>query len=119
MNLNDIKTKFDNCEFALRQSLVIYSMRKFRLIIVVATVIVAILLLRGKIPHEKFNSNKWKTANLNLEENWTLRWDMLNDLRNRYHLVGMTKTQIVDLLGSSGDTISHEFRYYLGYLKEA
>jgi outer membrane protein assembly factor BamE (lipoprotein component of BamABCDE complex) len=47
----------------------------------------------------------------------TLRWDMMNDLRNRYKLVGMTKRQIIDLLGNGGNLTSSEFRYYLGYSK--
>ena len=73
--------------------------------------------MRGKIPHEKFNSELWKTANLNAEENMTLRWDMMNDLRNKHKLVGMTKSEIIGLLGDPSDTASSEFRYYLGYSK--
>jgi outer membrane protein assembly factor BamE (lipoprotein component of BamABCDE complex) len=42
---------------------------------------------------------------------------MMNDLRNRHKLVGMTKRQIVDLLGNQGDTTVSEFYYYLGYSK--
>ena len=80
-------------------------------------VILTALMLRGKIHHEKFNSELWKTANLNLEKNMTLRWDMMNDLRNRYKLVGMTKKQIIDLLGNGGELASSEFSYYLGYSK--
>lgn len=74
-------------------------------------------MLRGKIPYKNFDPQVWKTANLNLEENISLRWDMMNDLRNRYPLVGMTKREIVDLLGSPPDTDGAEFRYYLGYSK--
>lgn len=90
----------------------------FRITIGIIVIIIAVLLLRGKIPHEKFKSNRWKTANLILEENWSLRWDMMNDLRNRYDLVGMNKTQIIELLGNPGDTSAKEFRYYLGYSKK-
>ena len=45
-------------------------------------VFASIFFLRGKISGEKFESQNWKTANMNSEENWSLRWDMMNDLRN-------------------------------------
>ena len=32
------------------------------------------------IQHEKFNSEKWKTSNLNSVENFDLRWSMINNL---------------------------------------
>jgi len=28
----------------------------------------------GLISHEKFDADKWKNSNLNLEEIWNLRW---------------------------------------------
>lgn len=92
-------------------------MKTLRIPLIIVAIIFSAFMLRGKIPHEKFNSEVWKTANLNREENMTLRWDMMNDLRNRYKLVGMTKKQIIDLLGNGGDLASSEFRYYLGYSK--
>lgn len=79
--------------------------------------ITAIFLLKGKIVHEKFNSQIWKTADLNKEENWSLRWDMMNDLRNKHKLVGMSKKDIIELLGKPNDSTKSEFRYYLGYSK--
>ena len=92
-------------------------MKKLRLPLFVAILILSAFLLWGRIPHEKFNSELWKTANLNSEENMSLRWDMMNDLRNKYKLVGMTKKGVINLLGNPGDTASSEFRYYLGYSK--
>lgn len=92
-------------------------MKKYILPILVVLIALTVFLLKGKITHEKFDSTLWKTANLNLEDNMTLRWDMLNDLRKKYKLVGMTKNEIIDLLGDPGDTASSEFRYYLGYSK--
>lgn len=41
----------------------------------------------GQISHTKFDSDKWKNSDLNTEENWDLRWEMMNDLRNKYELV--------------------------------
>lgn len=92
-------------------------MKKLRIPLIIVVIILTAFVLRGKIPHEKFNSEVWRTANLNLEENMTLRWDMMNDLRNKHKLVGMTKGEIIELLGDPGDTASSEFRYYLGYSK--
>lgn len=92
-------------------------MNKLRIPLLVLVVIMAAFFLKGRIVHEKFDSTIWKTANLNLEENWSLRWDMMNDLRNKYKLVGMTKREIIDLLGEGGEPSSLEFTYYLGYSK--
>jgi hypothetical protein len=73
--------------------------------------------LRGKISGEKFDSEKWKTSNLSSEENLSLRWDMMNSLRNNYNLVGMSKSEVIQLLGKPDKNFSDEFffRYYLGY----
>lgn len=80
-------------------------------------IITSIFFLRGKISGEKFESQKWKNANMNSEENWSLRWDMINDLRNDYLLIGMSKNEIIKLLGEPDNKseISSQFRYYLGY----
>ena len=69
----------------------------------------------GKISHEKFDSNKWKTSNLNDEENISLRWDMMNELRNNYQVIGKSKTEIINLLGKPDSEINNEISYFLGY----
>lgn len=69
----------------------------------------------GQISHEKFDSNKWQNSELNLEENWSLRWDMMNDLRNNYKLKEQTKKEIIQLLGKPENETKNEFYYYLGY----
>lgn len=71
----------------------------------------------GKVSHEKFNSENWKNSELNLEENWSLRWDMMNDLRNQYEIIGMNKTEVIKLLGNPESKTDTEFSYYLGYSK--
>ncbi len=73
--------------------------------------------LSGKFTHEKFDSEKWKYADLNSEENMSLRWDMMNSLRNNYDLIGKTKPEIVKLLGKSEGNVENEMTYYLGYSK--
>ena len=69
----------------------------------------------GQISHEKFDSDIWQNSNLNLEENWNLRWSMMNDLRNNYKLKGQTKKEIIELLGKPENETKNEFYYYLGY----
>jgi hypothetical protein len=80
-----------------------------------ATLLLCGISLRGKITHEKFDSAKWKNSDLNLEENWSLRWDMMNSLRNDYNLVGKTKNEIINLLGDSREKSKTEMVYGLGY----
>ena len=95
-------------------------MRKLNIItIAILAVIICGLGLRGKISGEKFDSTKWKTADLNSEANWSLRWDMMNSLRNDYELIGMSRSEVIKLLGKPDDNFSTEkdFRYYLGYSK--
>lgn len=69
--------------------------------------------LKGNITHEKFDSEKWK--------NWTeseadisMRWDMMNSLRNNYELKGKTKVEIIELLGKPSRGNNLTFTYDLG-----
>lgn len=91
-------------------------MKKINLIFLIAiAIIICGFGLRGKISGEKFDSKKWKTADLTLEDNASLRWDMMNSLRNNHDLIGMSKSEIITLLGNEGFTTGNTFRYYLGY----
>lgn len=73
------------------------------------------LAFSGKISGDKFDSEKWKNADLSLEENWSLRWDMVSSLRNNYNLVGMSKSDIINLLGIPTNEQGNSIRYSLGY----
>jgi len=87
-------------------------------IIAIGILLICGLFLRGKIPHEKFDSDKWKNSDLNSEENLSLRWDMMNSLRNNHDLVGMQKNEIISLLGKPDDSFSGKENwivYNLGY----
>lgn len=87
-------------------------------IIIIGILLISGVLLRGKIPHEKFDSDEWKNSDLNLEKNWSLRWDMMNSLRNNHDLVGMSKNEVIRLLGKPDDSSSEKenfMYYYLGY----
>lgn len=72
--------------------------------------------LKGRITHEEFNSDRWKNWK-NSEAEWSLRWDMMNSLRNNYELKGMTKDEIIELLGEPESLSQKEFSYYLGMAK--
>jgi len=47
----------------------------------------------------------------------SLRWDMMNSLRNNYELVGMTEVEIIELLGEPSHKSESIKSYYLGYSK--
>ena len=68
----------------------------------------------GQISHAKFDADKWKNSDLGAEENWDLRWKMMNDLRKNHELVGMKKAEIVKLLGKPDSEMNSEFSYNLG-----
>ncbi|MDY3530321.1 hypothetical protein PG593_11125 [Riemerella anatipestifer] len=68
----------------------------------------------GQISHVKFDSDKWKNSDFSTEENWALRWKMMNDLRNNHDLVGMNKTEIEKLLGKPDNESNNEYYYSLG-----
>ncbi len=72
--------------------------------------------LKGNITHEKFNSEKWKNWT-ETEEEWSLRWDMMNSLRNKHELTGKNKSEIIELLGEPDSKTESEFGYYLGMAK--
>lgn len=91
---------------------------KLKILIYSVTLTILIILffsLRGKISGEKFNSEKWKNADFKLEENWSIRWDMMNSLRNENELIGKTYDEIIRILGKPDDETENELYYNLGY----
>lgn len=85
-------------------------------ILTIGLIILIGVALKGRITHERFDSDKWKNWTES-ETEWSLRWDMMNSLRNNYKLKGMTKAQIIELLGKPESKSENEFGYYLGYSK--
>lgn len=79
--------------------------------------IIIALSLKGRITHEKFDADRWKNWTES-ETEWSLRWDMMNSLRNNYKLTGMTKDEIIDLLGEPESQTPTKFTYYLGMAKK-
>ncbi len=84
--------------------------------IMTLAVIGCLLFLRGKIAHERFDSDRWKEG-VHSEETSTLRWDMMNSLRMKHRLKGMSKSDIMELLGHPDGEWSGTFWYYLGFSK--
>ena len=72
--------------------------------------------LKGNITHERFDSEKWKNWTES-EAEWSLRWDMMNSLRNNHELKGKSKKEIIELLGKPDSETNSDFRYYLGMSK--
>lgn len=85
-------------------------------LIVVFLVMAAGYFLPGMVTYETFDSDRWKEWEES-ETEWSLRWDMMNSLRNNYYLVGMTKKEVVELLGEPDSPSNLHFSYYLGYSK--
>ncbi len=89
--------------------------KTYKILIALIIIISLSLFLKGKISGQKFDSEKWKYSNLNSEENWNLRWSMMNSLRNNYELKGKKKFEIISLLGKPDAEIRNEILYSLGY----
>lgn len=88
----------------------------FTLVFVICSIIFCFFFyFKGKLSGEKFDSNLWKTADLNAENNMSLRWDMMNSLRGNHNLIGKSKTEIINLLGQPSDVTNNVYYYYLGY----
>ena len=89
--------------------------KSYKILIALIVIISLSLFLKGRISGQKFDSEKWKYSNLNSEENWNLRWSMMNSLRNNYELKGKTKSEIISLLGKPDSEVRNEMSYSLGY----
>jgi hypothetical protein len=72
--------------------------------------------MKGALTHEPSESNKWKNW-VETEDTSSLRWDMMNDLRNDHELIGKSKLEIIELLGEADNHTRLVFRYNLGYSK--
>jgi len=103
------KTVVNNLRRTLRKILK-YGFLLFGVIILIG------FALKGNITHEQFDSEKWKNWTES-EEELSLRWDMMNSLRNNHELDGKTKTEIINLLGKPDSETNSDFRYYLGMSK--
>ncbi len=72
-------------------------------------------LLRGKIMFVKFDPKLWKNIDLRNEEHWSLRWEMMNSLKNDHKLVGKSYLEIEEMLGKPDGSFDDTIAYDLGY----
>ena len=61
----------------------------------------------------EFDSDKWKNWE-ETEETISMRWNMTHDLKNKYELIGMTKDDIISILGKPDYEGKNEISYFLG-----
>ncbi len=61
----------------------------------------------------EFDSYKWKNWN-ETESTMSLRWDMRHSLLDKHDLVGMSVSEVIELLGKPSRESSTELSYYLG-----
>ena len=88
---------------------------KFGFLIFGAIILIGFV-LKGNITHEQFDSKKWKNWTES-EDEWSLRWDMMNSLRNNHELKGKSKLEIIELLGVPESESESEFGCFLGMAK--
>lgn len=65
------------------------------------------------LTRQDFNSEQWKTWE-ETEENCCLRWQMVHDLTEKHNLVGMKRSELIELLGEPDSEIGNDLYYYLG-----
>ena len=85
-------------------------MKKWKkiLLVVIAAIIVIVILLtvKYKIDHT-FTVERWDTK---IEK----RLYMYDDLMEKYNLIGMTRDQILELLGTNGISPGSDIQYIMG-----
>jgi hypothetical protein len=90
-------------------------------ILIIALSIIAVLfvavLLRNEFTNKSFDSAKWKNWEES-EASPSERWEMINSLQENQKLIGKTKNEIIDLLGTPDKKDNVTFIYYLGYTKK-
>lgn len=91
--------------------------RRTILLIVVVTFLILAWFVLSQQHNEKFAADKWKSWR-ETEFTLSLRWDMVDDLQRNYSLVGMSKSQIFDLLGPPSSVSGAELFYYLGLARK-
>ena len=91
-------------------------MQKKRLIIaiIILTVLFFAVLLKNEFTSKSFDSVKWKNWEES-EASPSERWEMIISLEENQKLIGKSKNEIIDLLGTPDKKDSAKFIYYLGY----
>lgn len=61
----------------------------------------------------KFDQDRWKNW-IDSEAELSLRWDMMEDVQKHHKMIGMTRSEVIDLLGQPTSEATAELSYYLG-----
>ena len=80
------------------------------------TLLFALVLGGCSLSGERFDSEQWKAGAAERNTVGT-RWTMVKDLQRRHSLVGMSRPEVLDLLGDSDSTskfADYDFVYWLG-----
>lgn len=85
-------------------------------LLIFGAIILIGLVLRGNMDHESFEPDRWKNW-VESESEPSIRWNMMNSLREKHPLKGMTKKEVLELLGEPESKTENEFNYYLGASK--
>ena len=70
----------------------------------------------NRLTEPKFDSERWKTW-MQTESELSVRWEMMNSLRRNHQLVGMTKFELIEMLGEPEWKENENFVYDLGFAR--
>jgi hypothetical protein len=81
---------------------------------VISALALAVFMINKTLYPVSFDSEQWKNWEGNDDE-WFLRWDMMNSLRQNHELKGMEKAELIKLLGEPDKQSENQFEYFLGF----
>ncbi len=87
------------------------------LVLIAATVLLAAIWNVAGSTNVKFEQDRWKNW-VEIEAELSLRWDMVEDLQENHKLIGMTRSEVTDLLGQPNVDDGTEVSYYLGMARK-
>ena len=91
--------------------------RRAILLIAAVTFLFFVWFVSSQLRGEKFEADKWKSWK-ETEFSLLQRWDMVDDLQRNYSLLGMSESQVLDLLGPPNIIIDSVYSYYLGMARK-
>lgn len=79
--------------------------------------IAGLFLFNRFVEPTKFDSEEWKKWSTGPQYDMSLRWDMMNNLRDNYDLNQKPRKDLVELLGEPDSINSGNYVYILGMAK--
>lgn len=87
------------------------------LVLIAGTVLLAAIWNVTGSTNVKFEQDRWKNW-VETEAELSLRWDMVENLQKNHELIGMTRSEVRDLLGQPNVGDAAEISYYLGMARK-